>query len=58
MRLILYTRKTEWRWLWNWPVFAWLPSYQCWRYTPDIDDRKSYSRTRWGPFRFDVVRWW
>lgn len=57
MSITVRIGKTQWVLVWNWPVWAWIPSYQCWRYTPDIDDRRSYSRTRIGPFKVQITRW-
>jgi hypothetical protein len=45
----------EIRIVWNWPVVA--LSRGCWRYTPDIDPRRSFSRTRIGPVKVEVTRW-
>ncbi len=45
----------ELRLIWNYPVFAF--SRGCWRYTPDIDPRRSFSRTRIGWVKYEMTRW-
>jgi hypothetical protein len=49
--------RVEVRVVWNWPVVAF--SRGCWRYAPDDfeDGRRSFSRTRLGPWKVEIVRW-
>lgn len=55
--LVVLTAHTETRIVWNWPVFAFWRG--CWRYGPGEheDGRRSFSRTRVGWLKVEVVRW-
>lgn len=53
--IVILTANTETRLIWNWPAFSFTRGI--WRYTPEIDPRRSFSRTRIGPVKVEITRW-